>query len=67
MTGFSNYIGLRWGTPLQSGATLPGLLNEIVKSSAVYKKRVGMQMQIEGLADGGSLPHELSRPPISPG
>ncbi len=52
MIGFSNYIGLRWGTPLQSGATLPGLLNEIVKSSAVYKKRVGMQMQIEGLAMG---------------
>jgi len=52
VTGFSNYIGLRWGTPLQPGATLRGLLNEIVKSRAVYKKLVGMQMLIEGLAMG---------------
>ena len=52
VTGFSNYIGLRWGTPLQSGATLRGLLNEIVKSGAVYKKLVGMQMLVEGLAMG---------------
>jgi hypothetical protein len=52
VTGFSKYIGLRWGTPLQSGATLRGLLNEIVKSGAVYKKLIGMQMLVEGLAMG---------------
>ncbi|MCA9504889.1 MAG: ferritin-like domain-containing protein [Spirochaetaceae bacterium] len=52
VTGFSRYIGMRWGTPLRSGATLQGLMNEIVKTGAVYKKLVGMQMLIEGLAMG---------------
>jgi hypothetical protein len=52
VTGFTNYITTRWGTPLQSGSTIRGLLNEIVKSGAVYKKLVGMQMLIEGLAMG---------------
>ena len=52
VTGFSRYIGMRWGTPLRSGKTLQGLMNEIVKSGAVYKKLVGMQMLVEGLAMG---------------
>ncbi|HKK52366.1 MAG TPA: ferritin-like domain-containing protein, partial [Myxococcota bacterium] len=52
VTGFSRYIGTRWGTPLASGPTIRNLLNEIVKSGAVYKKLVGMQMLIEGLAMG---------------
>jgi len=52
VTGFTNYITTRWGTPLRSGKTLQGLMNEIVKTGAVYKKLVGMQMLIEGLAMG---------------
>jgi len=52
VTGFTNYIGTRWGTPLRSGDTIRNLMNEIVKSGAVYKKLVGMQMLIEGLAMG---------------
>jgi hypothetical protein len=52
VTGFSRYIGTRWGTPLRSGETLQSLMNEIVKTGAVYKKLVGMQMLIEGLAMG---------------
>jgi hypothetical protein len=52
VTGFANYIGARWGTPLSSGATLQGLLGDIVRSGAVYKKLVGMQMLVEGLAMG---------------
>ena len=52
VTGFSNYIGARWGTPLASGQTLRSLLADIVRSGAVYKKLVGMQMLIEGLAMG---------------
>ncbi|MDG2050573.1 MAG: ferritin-like domain-containing protein [Myxococcota bacterium] len=52
VTGFSNYIGSRWGTPLHSGKTLQSLLGEIVRSGAVYKKLVGMQMLVEGLAMG---------------
>ena len=52
VTGFSRYIGKRWGTPIQVGPTLRGLLNELVRSRAVYRKLVGMQMLIEGLAMG---------------
>ncbi len=50
--GFSKYVEVRWGTPLQVGPTLGGLLNEVVASPEVYKKLVGMQMLIEGLAMG---------------
>jgi hypothetical protein len=52
VTGFSNYIEARWGTPLPCGATLQNLLTDIVGSSEVYKKIVGMQMLVEGLAMG---------------
>lgn len=52
VAGFSNYIGTRWGTPLRSGSTIRRLMNEIVTTQAVYKKLVGMQMLIEGLAMG---------------
>ncbi|MBW2231482.1 MAG: ferritin-like domain-containing protein [Deltaproteobacteria bacterium] len=52
VTGFSRYVAHRWGTPLASGPTLRNLLSEIVRSGAVYKKLIGMQMLIEGLAMG---------------
>ena len=52
VTGFSRYIEARWGKPLPCGATLSGLLVEIVQAKEVYKKLVGMQMLIEGLAMG---------------
>jgi hypothetical protein len=52
VNGFSKYIGRRWGTPIASGATLASLMDEIVQSGQVYKKLVGMQMLIEGLAMG---------------
>src|SRR5579862_9888387 len=52
VTGFSAYIKARWGTPLACGATLRDLLTEIVLAPEVYKKIVGMQMLVEGLAMG---------------
>ncbi|MBJ19976.1 MAG: DUF3066 domain-containing protein [Deltaproteobacteria bacterium] len=52
VTGFSKYISTRWGPPLRSGKTLQSLMNEIIRSGAVYKKLIGMQMLIEGLAMG---------------
>ncbi len=52
VTGFSKYIGRRWGTPIRAGSTLRSLLTELVRSRAVYRKLVGMQMLIEGLAMG---------------
>jgi hypothetical protein len=50
--GFSRYVEKRWGTPLGCGQTLGSLMNEIVVAPEVYKKLVGMQMLIEGLAMG---------------
>lgn len=52
VTAFSKYIETRWGTPLKVGSTLGALMNEIVLSPLVYKKLIGMQMLIEGLAMG---------------
>ena len=52
VTAFSRYVAKRWGTPLRSGATLASLLDEVVRAPEVYKKLVGMQMLIEGLAMG---------------
>jgi len=52
VTAFSAYIKARWGTPLPCGPTLKNLLTEIVLAPEVYKKIVGMQMLVEGLAMG---------------
>ena len=52
VTAFSRYVAARWGTPLRCGPTLAGLLDEVVRAPEVYKKLVGMQMLIEGLAMG---------------
>ena len=52
VTGFSRYVAKRWGTPLAAGQTLASLMQEIVVAPEVYKKLVGMQMLIEGLAMG---------------
>jgi hypothetical protein len=52
VTAFSRYVGERWGTPLPVGQTLGALMNELVLAPEVYKKLVGMQMLIEGLAMG---------------
>jgi len=52
VAGFSRYIQARWGTPLPVGPTLGNLLTELVNAREVYKKIVGMQMLVEGLAMG---------------
>ncbi|MEO0983300.1 MAG: ferritin-like domain-containing protein [Pseudomonadota bacterium] len=52
VTGFAKYIRARWGAPMECGDTLKNLLIEIVHAPEVYKKIVGMQMLIEGLAMG---------------
>jgi hypothetical protein len=52
VTAFAKYIIARWGTPLPPGAVLATLLQEIVHAPEVYKKIVGMQMLVEGLAMG---------------
>jgi hypothetical protein len=52
VTAFTRYVQKRWGTPLAPGPTLSTLMNEVVRSGEVYKKLIGMQMLIEGLAMG---------------
>ena len=52
VAAYSKYVTARWGTPLRVGPTLRSLMNEIVISPHVYKKLIGMQMLIEGLAMG---------------
>lgn len=52
VTAFSKYIKARWGTPFPASTVLGGLLCEIVGAPEVYKKIVGMQMLVEGLAMG---------------
>jgi hypothetical protein len=42
----------RWGRPVECGPTLQALLVDIIGSPEVYKKIVGMQMLVEGLAMG---------------
>jgi len=65
VTAFSRYVGSRWGTPLPVGRTLGSLMNELVAAPEVYKKLIGMQMLIEGLAMGAfaSL-HSKTRDPL---
>src|ERR1041385_938808 len=52
VTAFAKYIKSRWGRPRPCGAALKALLIEIIESPAVYKKIIGMQMLVEGLAMG---------------
>ncbi len=52
VTAFAKYIRSRWGTPVACGAVLQSLLVEIIGAPEVYKKIVGMQMLVEGLAMG---------------
>ncbi len=52
VTGFARYVQARWGKPLPVGPTLGALLTDLVLAPEVYKKIVGMQMLVEGLAMG---------------
>jgi hypothetical protein len=65
VTGFSKFIQARWGKPVQVGSSLGNLLNELVGSKLVWKKLVGMQMLIEGLAMGAFATfYEFGRDPL---
>ncbi len=65
VTGFARYMTTRFGTPLKAGPTLAGLLDDLVGSAYVYRKLVGMQMLIEGLAMGAfSTIHARTRDPL---
>ncbi len=65
VTAFAAYIKARWKTPLPCGPTLEGLLTEMVSAPEVYKKIVGMQMLVEGLAMGAfATLYQKSKDPL---
>ncbi len=65
VAGFSKYVAARWGTPMACGSTLASLMNDIVGAPEVYKKLVGMQMLIEGLAMGAFATfHSMTNDPL---
>jgi hypothetical protein len=65
VNGFARYMKLRYGSPIACGATLASLMNEIVLAPEVYKKLVGMQMLIEGLAMGAfATIHSRTNDPV---
>ena len=65
VNGFARYIHRRWGEPLPCGPTLATLMNELVLAPEVYKKLVGMQLLIEGLAMGAfATIHSKTNDPV---
>ena len=64
--GFTRYVASRFGGKVYPpGATLGGLLRQLVESDVVYRKIVGMQMLVEGLAMGAfATLHVKSRDPL---
>lgn len=50
VSAFGTYIAARWGSPYPPGETLGGLLKTLVETDQVYRKLVGMQILVEGLA-----------------
>jgi hypothetical protein len=52
VTAFANYVRARWGKPIPVGPALGGVLNELVTTPYAWKKIVGMQLLVEGLAMG---------------
>jgi len=52
VAGFTRYSAKRWGDPLPVGKTIATVLADLVSTPEVYKKIVGMQMLVEGIAMG---------------
>lgn len=50
--GFTKYVQARWGKPQPAGQVFTEILCEMVATPLVWKKLVGMQMILEGLAMG---------------
>ena len=65
VTGFTYYMKSRWGTGYPVGEVLGDLLEGLIKTPVVYKKLVGMQMLLEGLAMGAFANlHKHARDPV---
>jgi hypothetical protein len=65
VAAFGRYIQVRWGTPYPVGQLLGDFLSDIVATPLVYKKLIGMQMLLEGLAMGAFANlHAHARDPL---
>jgi hypothetical protein len=64
--GFANYMAARFrGEVLPVADTVGNLLKELVATDVIYKKLVGMQMLVEGVAMGAfATLHVKSRDPL---
>src|ERR1700761_160117 len=66
VTAFAKYVKARWGRPRPCGAVLQALLVDIIAAPEVYKKIIGMQMLVEGLAMGASAAgFQFNRDPLA--
>ncbi len=66
VTAFAKYIKARWGRPRPCGDVLKTLLVEIIEAPEVYKKIIGMQMLVEGLAMGAfAAGFQYNRDPLA--
>ena len=66
VTAFAKYVKARWGRPRPCGAALKALLEDIIQSPEVYKKIIGMQMLVEGLAMGAfATGYKFNRDPVA--
>jgi hypothetical protein len=66
VTAFAKYVKVRWGRPGPCGAALQRLLVDIIEAPEVYKKIIGMQMLVEGLAMGAfANGYKYNRDPLA--
>ncbi|HEY1708336.1 MAG TPA: ferritin-like domain-containing protein [Rhizomicrobium sp.] len=66
VTAFAKYVKSRWGRPRPCGAVLKALLVDIIAAPEVYKKIIGMQMLVEGLAMGAfAAGYKFNRDPLA--
>ncbi len=65
VTAFAHYVKSRWGKPCPVGPALGNLLTEMVNSDLAWKKIVGMQLLVEGLAMGAFATfYNMGRDPV---
>jgi hypothetical protein len=66
VTAFAKYVKARWGRPRPCGEVLQKLLVDIIEAPEVYKKIIGMQMLVEGLAMGAfAAGFQFNRDPLA--
>ena len=66
VTAFAKFVKSRWGRPRPCGTVLKALLVDIISAPEVYKKIIGMQMLVEGLAMGAfATGYKFNQDPVA--